>query len=74
MHKVKLRKIGNSLGMTIPKEALARLKVEEGDQLILTECKDGYIVTPYDADFEEAMQYANEATRTYRNALRELAK
>lgn len=74
MHKVKLRRIGNSLGMTIPKEALARLKVEEGDQLILTECKDGYIVTPYDAEFEEAMQISGDGTRRYRNALRELAK
>ena len=50
------------------------LKVEEGDQLILTECKDGYIVTPYDAEFEEAMQISGDGIRRYRNALRELAK
>jgi putative addiction module antidote len=74
MHKVKLRKIGNSLGFTIPKEALARLKVADGDTLILTECADGYIVTPYDADFEDAMKIADEGMRRYRNALRELAK
>lgn len=74
MHKVKLRKIGNSLGFTVPKEALARLKVADGDTLILTECADGYIVTPYDADFEDAMKAFERTNRKFRNAFRELAK
>lgn len=74
MHKVKLRKIGNSVGITIPKEAMARLKVADGDTLILTECKDGYVVTPYDADFEEAMTAFDRTNRKFRNAFRELAK
>ena len=74
MLKIKLRKIGNSLGATFPKEALARMKVEDGDTLILTECKDGYVVTPYDADFEDAMTAFERTNRKFRNALRELAK
>lgn len=74
MYKLKIRKVGNSAGVTLPKEALARLKVGEGDTLILTETPDGFVVTPFDVDFEESMRIFEEGRKQYRNALRELAK
>ncbi len=74
MYALKLRRIGNSLGVTLPKEALAKLKVKEGEVLFLTETPDGFRVTPYDKTFERAMGAFEEGRTRYRNALRELAK
>lgn len=69
-----VRKIGNSLGLILPQEAIKQLEVSEGDSLILTEGKDGYVLTNYDPDFERVMKIAEEGMRKYKNALRELAK
>lgn len=73
--ELKLRKVGNSLGVVLPKEALARLKVDEGQALYLTEAPDGsYRVTAEDEAFGRQMKVAEDIARRYRNALRELAK
>ena len=72
--KLKITQIGSSVGVVLPKEALARLKVDKGDSLYLTEAPDGYRVTPYDPEFERIMTSARKMSRRYRNALRELAK
>ena len=73
--ELKLRKIGNSLGVVLPKEALARLNADEGDVLVLTETTDGgFRVTSTDPGFAEKMSAAEKIGRRYRNALRELAK
>jgi len=74
MVKLKVRKVGNSLGLTLPAEAVQALHVREGDQLYLTEAPDGFRLTPYDPEFEEGMAIAEEVMAQYRNALRELAK
>ena len=74
MLKLKVTGIGTSLGVVLPKEALARLKVDKGDSLYLTESPDGYRVTPYDPEFERIMASAKKMSRRYRNALRQLAK
>ena len=74
MHAVKLRRIGNSLGATLPKAVLDRLKVTEGDTLFLTETADGFQITPYDEDFARSMQAFSRARRKFRNAFRSLAK
>jgi putative addiction module antidote len=74
MIKLKVRKVGNSLGLTLPSEAVRALRVREGDPLYLTEAPDGYRLTPYDPQFEETMEAAEEFMAQYRNALRELAK
>jgi putative addiction module antidote len=66
--------IGNSTGLILPKEAVARLKVKKGDSVYLTETPGGYAVTPYDPDFEAQMEAAHRGMSRYRNALRELAK
>jgi putative addiction module antidote len=74
MHKLKLTTIGSSVGVILPKEALAKLNVEKGDSIFLTDSPDGFRLTPYDPQFEKAMQSARRVMKRHRNALRELAK
>ncbi len=66
--------IGNSTGVILPREVAARLKVKKGDSLFLTEPPDGYIITPYDPEFEEQMGAARRGMEKYRNALYELTE
>ncbi|MDJ0574414.1 MAG: AbrB/MazE/SpoVT family DNA-binding domain-containing protein [Xenococcaceae cyanobacterium MO_234.B1] len=72
--KLKIRKIGNSLGASIPREILDKLQVGEGDILYVTETPDGVQLTPYDPEFEKVMEAAKDVTYHYRNALRKLAQ
>jgi putative addiction module antidote len=74
METLKLTQIGNSLGVILPKELLARLKLEKGDALFVTESPDGLRLTPYDADFEVQMTAARRIMKRRRSVLRELAK
>lgn len=73
--KTKVRKIGNSLGIVLPKEALQAMHVEEGSALYITEGANNSVnLNPEKPGFEEAMKVAEEGMQQYRNALRELAK
>jgi putative addiction module antidote len=73
--ELKLRKVGNSVGVVLPKEALARLNVEAGDTVILTDTVDaGFRLTANKPDFASKMEAAQKISRRYRNALHELAK
>lgn len=74
MVALKVRKVGNSLGLILPKDVAAKLRLSEGDTLYLTETKDGFRLTPYDPAFEEEMTAARRIMKKRRNALRELAK
>ncbi len=75
MLALKVHKVGNSLNLRLPKEAVNSLRVSEGDIVYLTETADGgYRITPFDPEFERQMGVAEEGMRKYRNALRELAK
>jgi len=74
MVQLTVRKVGNSLGVTLPAQAAQALGVKEGDKLFLTEAPEGFRITPYDPDFEETMKASEGFMRRYRNALRELAK
>lgn len=71
---VKVTTVGNSIGITLPKEALARLRVSKGDTLCLTETPDGVLLTAYDAQFAEIMDAAETVMREDRDVLRALAK
>jgi putative addiction module antidote len=72
---VELKKIGNSTGLILPKEVMARLDVSIGDKFYATLTSDGGIrLTPYDPHFQKAMEIARRGMRIYRNALAELAK
>lgn len=74
MYELKVTRIGNSLGVILPKEATSRLKVEAGDVLFVRETAEGYAISPYDPEFARQMQTARGLMKKRRNALRELAK
>ena len=74
MFTLKITAIGNSAGVILPKELLARLKVGKGDKLIVTESEDGVRIQPFDPEFEDQVKAGEGFMRKYRNALRELAK
>ena len=71
---VKITTIGNSVGVTLPKEVLAKLHVGKGDTLCLTETPNGILMTPYSAEFAEIMEAAEIVMRENRDALKALAK
>lgn len=71
---LKLTQIGNSVGLILPKEVLARLKLEKGDTVHLTDAPGGVTITPYDAEFEQQMTAARAIMKRRRDVLRELAK
>jgi len=75
MQHLKVRKIGNSLGVVLPKDLLAELGVGEGDELIVSNAPGREIrVSAPDPDFDRQMRAAEEIMNQYRNALAELAK
>jgi len=74
MTSLKVTKVGNSLGVILPREVLAQLKVEPGDSLFLTETPDGFRLTPYDPEFEEQIAVAQRVMKRDRAILHELAK
>ncbi len=75
MVELKVRKIGNSLGVVLPREVLSRLNAGDGERLYLIEGPDGaYRLTPYDPAFEKKMRKAEDIMARYRNTLRALAK
>ena len=75
MVDLKIRKVGNSLGVVLPREVLKKLHIDDGDKVFLTEAPDGsYRITPYDPEFEKQMRVAEEGMNRYRNTLRKLAE
>ncbi|HEY6414410.1 MAG TPA: AbrB/MazE/SpoVT family DNA-binding domain-containing protein [Edaphobacter sp.] len=71
---VKLTTIGNSVGIVLSKEILAKLKVEKGDTLYVSETPDGIQLTPYDQDFADQMKAARSVMKENRDVLRRLAE
>jgi len=74
MVKLKVRKIGNSLGVILPKDIVSTLDVSEGDELYATTASDGVSLQKGDAEFDAAMKAFERGRKKFRNALRELAK
>ncbi len=74
MSALKLTQIGNSVGVILPKELLARLKLEKGDTLFVTEAANGVTLTPYDPALDEQLQLGREFMREYRDTFHQLAK
>ena len=72
--KLRITRIGNSAGLVLPKEALAKLRAEQGDTVFLTEAPDGLRITPYDPDFERQAAIMERVAKKRRNLLRKLAK
>lgn len=74
MHELKITKIGNSAGIILPKEVLARLKLEAGDKVFLTDAPSAVTITPHDPAFFDQMTAARKVMKNRREVLRELAK
>lgn len=74
MSALKVTQIGNSLGVILPKEVLARLKVGKGDVLYLSDAVNGVLISPYSPEFEQQMDAARSIMKKRRAVLRELAK
>ena len=74
MQALKLSQIGNSFGVILPKEVVARLKLQKGDALFLTETPEGYVITPYDPALAEQLEAGREFMREYRDTFHQLAK
>jgi putative addiction module antidote len=73
--ELKLRKVGNSVGIVLPKEALAHLKARAGDTVCVTESPDGGLrLSATSAEVGRQLKAAEDVIRRYRNTLRELAK
>jgi len=72
--ELKLRKVGNSVGLVLPKQALAHLKAGEGDTLSLTEAADGSVRMTANPEVSRQMEVVQDVMHRYRNTLRELAK
>lgn len=72
--KLKITAIGNSAGVILPRELLARLRVAKGDALYATELPDGIKLTPFDSRLAGEMEVAERVMREDRNVLRKLAK
>jgi putative addiction module antidote len=71
---LKITQIGNSLGVILPKEVLAALKVEKGDTLTLSDTPNGFQLSPYDPDVDRQLEAGREFMKEYRDTLRALAK
>ena len=73
--ELKLRKVGNSVGIILPKEALAHLKADAGDTLSVTEAADGSLrLSPTKAEVTHQMEIVQDLMKRYRHTLQELAK
>ena len=72
--KLEIKKIGNSTGLILPKELLARLGLQQGDEVVVTESPEGFKVTRDNAEFERAMAIVDDIMVEYRETLEALAK
>jgi putative addiction module antidote len=71
--KLKITTVGNSAGVVLPRELLARLRVGKGDTLYVTELGDGIKLAPFDPEFAAKMEVAESVMREDRDLLRKLA-
>jgi len=74
MIALKLTQIGNSVGVILPKELLAKLKLEKGDTVFVTEAANGVNLSPYDPSLEDELALGREFMREYRDTFHQLAK
>lgn len=74
MHTLRLRRIGNSVGVTFPKEVLDQINAQEGDDLYLTQHQNSLQLTAGNPDFERQMERYRSIKSRYQNAFKELAK
>ena len=71
---IKIRKIGGSLGLILPKKIAEALALREGDELFISATQESLNISPYDPEFSEALEDARAFMRTHRDAFRALAQ
>lgn len=71
---LKLRKIGNSVGITVPAEELSRLNLAAGDEVYLVREADGLRIEVYDPEFARKVRVFEAGAKQFRNALSELSR
>jgi antitoxin MazE len=74
MLKTAIRRVGNSLGVTLPKTVVENYKLAEGDELYLIETDEGIMLTPFDPHFAEWAKSYEKTYKRYRNTLKALAR
>ena len=74
MTAVKVTTVGNSVGIVLPKELLERLRINKGDTLYVSETPTGVELTPYNEEFAQQMDVAEQVMRQDRDVLRKLAE
>lgn len=72
--KLKITTVGNSAGVILPKEVLARLRVQKGDELFALEMPGGIVLTTYDPELVDQMEVAEQVMRERRTLLHKLAQ
>jgi putative addiction module antidote len=72
--KLKLRSVGTSTGLVLPKEMLVRLRAKKDDTLFAIETPAGYLLTPYDPEVEKQLDLGREFTSKYRSVFHALSK
>lgn len=72
--KLKLRAVGTSTGVVLPKEMLVRMRVKKDDALFAVETSEGYLLTPYDPEVERQLARGREFMARHRSVFRALAK
>ena len=71
---LRARRIGNSVGVTFPKDLRERYGIEDKSDLTVVETPDGLLVRRADTGFADAMSAFERVSERYKNTLRELAK
>ena len=74
VRKVKMRRVGGSIGATLPKDMIDRLHLAAGDRMFAIETEHGILLTPYDPAVDAGLQAYERGAKRYRQALRELAR
>ncbi len=74
MTHLKITTVGNSLGVILPKDILAKLRVSKNDKLYAIETRSGIELTPYDPDFANQMDMAGKIMHKDRDILKKLSE
>ena len=73
-YRLKLTQIGNSVGVILPKEVLAKLRLREGQSLVMTETPEGLLLTPYDPALDAQIEAGSAFMCEFRDTFQQLAQ